>query len=644
MAGLKLTVIKELPTLSPQTRIYYRGSKDYVRYAYQYATTSHQDDTMSPAAIVFPKTLKDITLAINYARENGMGIAVRTGGHQYSGASSTSGNNIQLDLSDTFQSVVRDFRYNHTTKLLRVGVSFSLLQFHSLLRSMKMFLPHGTCSNVHLGGHVQSGGYGMLRRSFGLLCDYIEGFEIILANGKHEKIWRPNGPLAPKDLELDSNKSKENDDLFWAVLGGSPGNFGILTHVQIRPLHDDDYPDSRIMKVFTLYTKEKLEKCLQLSAEIVADQDLPRNFDFAVSVGTSTAMSFYSNHAVGRPNKENKELHLDEQMILHYPEQYADGVPWAEEGKLALSRRPFHSIGITAHWINVNGKDTKFGEKETEWFERIREAMGPPLIDAVELHASEESPEEVQGNFIKFLLGDPNATYPKVLYTTPTPISEIMRYYVWDDVREYPQPFCKATYMTDKTDLHTNGWVQWLSERVDIITKLEESDGVNALLYVTPAGGQSSMYRRLAEDNPGDDSISWRNETTCYVTIDGYYDPTNQNALQTVSEWQTKNHECAKEGGVFCDKDRRFLWGSYARVDDKDGGAILDSVWEKYYDTKEKYDRLVKIKRRVDPDYIFTANAFGVDATNAPKEKQSIIAAHDFDLRENGSQSKEFTE
>ena len=182
---------------------------------------------MSPAAIIFPKNINDIILAINYARENGMGIAVRTGGHQYSGASSTSGRNIQLDLSDTFQSVVRDFRHNHTTKLLRVGISFSLLQFHSLLRTMKMFIPIGTCSNVHLGGHVQSGGYGMLRRSFGLLCDYVEGFEIILANGKHEKIWRPNSTLAPKDLESDCNKLKENDDLFWAVLGGSPGNFGI---------------------------------------------------------------------------------------------------------------------------------------------------------------------------------------------------------------------------------------------------------------------------------------------------------------------------------------------------------------------------------------------------------------------------------
>ena len=48
-------------------------------------------------------------------------------------------------------------------------------------------------------------------------------------------------------------------------------------------------------------------------------------------------------------------------------------------------------------------------------------------------------------------------------------------------------------------------------------------------------------------------------------------------------------------------------------------------VRDKYYDTEEKYLKLVAIKRQVDPHYIFTANMFGVDANNAPTGRQRII-------------------
>ena len=73
-------------------------------HAYQYATSSH--DGLNPAAIIYPKNVKDIIKAVDYARENNIGIAVVTGGHHYTGQSSTSGKNIQLDLSDTFSNDV----------------------------------------------------------------------------------------------------------------------------------------------------------------------------------------------------------------------------------------------------------------------------------------------------------------------------------------------------------------------------------------------------------------------------------------------------------------------------------------------------------------------------------------------------------
>jgi hypothetical protein len=72
---------KDLPKFSALAKVFVRGSKDYEINAYQYATTSHKKGAMLPAVIIYPNDVNDIELAVNYARESGIGIAVRTGGH-----------------------------------------------------------------------------------------------------------------------------------------------------------------------------------------------------------------------------------------------------------------------------------------------------------------------------------------------------------------------------------------------------------------------------------------------------------------------------------------------------------------------------------------------------------------------------------
>src|SRR3954466_3980711 len=91
------------PSIAPLPKftgpVFARGSAGYAEHAYQYATTSQPEGTMAPAAIIYVADDADIKLAITYARENNIGIAGRSGGHQYIGSSSTDGNNIQIDLS-----------------------------------------------------------------------------------------------------------------------------------------------------------------------------------------------------------------------------------------------------------------------------------------------------------------------------------------------------------------------------------------------------------------------------------------------------------------------------------------------------------------------------------------------------------------
>ena len=71
-------------SLFPGAKIFLEGSsQEYNYHAYQYAKTSI--NAMNPAAIIYPTGFQDILTVVNYAKKNGLGVAVRTGGHQYSG-------------------------------------------------------------------------------------------------------------------------------------------------------------------------------------------------------------------------------------------------------------------------------------------------------------------------------------------------------------------------------------------------------------------------------------------------------------------------------------------------------------------------------------------------------------------------------
>ena len=139
-----------------------------------------------------------------------------------------------------------------------------------------------------------------------------------------------------------------NDDLFWAVMGGSPGNYGILTHVRIRPLHDKDYPDSRMMKFSTSYTPEKHWALQTILAEMSSDLELPRNLDYALTImgsnvpnfagarffdmAKSAGMHFLFKLCLLKVTITGRQLNEDEEMMHRHGEEYGDGVVWAEEG------------------------------------------------------------------------------------------------------------------------------------------------------------------------------------------------------------------------------------------------------------------------------------------------------------------------
>ena len=75
-----------------------------------------------------------------------------------------------------------------------------------------------------------------------------------------------------------------------------------------------------------------------------------------------------------------------------------------------------------------------------------------------------------------FLYVDP---YTKTGYKSPTPVSEAMFQFSYADKREFVQPYEKRCYLTDKTDLSTNGYAKWITDRIDLIAGEKWKDAIN---------------------------------------------------------------------------------------------------------------------------------------------------------------------
>ena len=99
-------------------------------------------------------------------------------------------------------------------------------------------------------------------------------------------------------------------------------------------------------------------------------------------------------------------------------------------------------------------------------------------------------------------------------------------------------------------------------------------------------GGTESAFFKADEEFS---AHSWRKEFNYTAAIDAFYDPFDIKAKEFAMKWAQRNDfEAAREGGggIFSEFDRRFLWSTFGKKSDPDNGAILDSVWNKYFDSK----------------------------------------------------------
>jgi FAD/FMN-containing dehydrogenase len=160
-------------------------------------------DAIRPQAVARCAEVQDVQACVRFARDNGIRIALRSGGHSYAGWSTGTG--LVVDVGPLSGITVADAS-------VTVGAGAKLIDVYDAVSSSGRGIAAGSCPTVGIAGLALGGGVGVLSRAWGLTCDQLIAADVVTADGF---VRRCSASAEP--------------DLFWALRGGGGGNFGVVT-------------------------------------------------------------------------------------------------------------------------------------------------------------------------------------------------------------------------------------------------------------------------------------------------------------------------------------------------------------------------------------------------------------------------------
>lgn len=163
-----------------------------------------------PSMIVRCRDTQDAVQAVNFARDHGIRLSVRGGGHSVAGNAICEGG-LVIDLSS-----MNAVRVDPQERIAIAEGGATWRDFDRVTQAHGLASTGGIVSDTGIAGLTLGGGFGILMRKHGLACDNLVEAEIVTADGRISKVSRD-----------------ENPDLFWAIRGGG-GNFGVVTSFTYR--------------------------------------------------------------------------------------------------------------------------------------------------------------------------------------------------------------------------------------------------------------------------------------------------------------------------------------------------------------------------------------------------------------------------
>jgi FAD/FMN-containing dehydrogenase len=258
-----------------------------------------------PGLIAHCSGTADVIDAVKFARNHGLLVSIRGGGHNVAGTALNDGG-LVIDLSG-----IRRVRVDPVQRIADVDPGALLGDLDRETQAFGLVAPAGVVSTTGVAGLTLGGGIGWVRRKHGLSVDNLLSVEIVTADGN-----------------LLRASDDENPDLFWAVRGGG-GNFGVVTSFRFRvhPL------GPMVYFAAPMYPIER-------AAEI-----LPRWREFCENSSEDVAgFCFFQT----LPASEAFPKEVWNRAVVALPTMYAGS---AEEGERIL--KPLRELGPTA--IDLSG-------------------------------------------------------------------------------------------------------------------------------------------------------------------------------------------------------------------------------------------------------------------------------------------------
>jgi FAD/FMN-containing dehydrogenase len=163
-----------------------------------------------PALVVRPRDPADVAACVRFARDSGLPLSVRGGGHNIAGTALCAGG-VMIDFS-THKEVDVD----PSAARVRAQPGATWADLDRATQAFGLVVPGGIVSATGVAGFTLGGGFGWVTRRYGFAADQLVAADLVTADGQARRA-----------------SATHNPDLFWAIRGGG-GNFGLVTSFEFE--------------------------------------------------------------------------------------------------------------------------------------------------------------------------------------------------------------------------------------------------------------------------------------------------------------------------------------------------------------------------------------------------------------------------